>query len=68
MLPESHRFAGERLAIEEFNAKNQTVKIDHWYSLRDRIFRDHRWIQQMYVAHDLRAINAHQAELQEWAV
>jgi hypothetical protein len=64
MLPESHRFAGERLAIEEFNAKNQTVKIDHWYSLRDRIFRDYRWIQQMYVAHDFRAINACQAELE----
>ncbi len=61
-LPEHHRFAGERLAIEEFNRENQMVKIDHWYSLHDRIFRDYRWIQQMYVAHDLAAINDYCAE------
>jgi hypothetical protein len=58
-LPENHRFAGERLAIEEFNLENQNVKIDRWYSLCDRIFRDYRWVQQMYVAHDLAAIESH---------
>jgi len=56
-LPENHRFGGERLAIDEFNDENQFVKIDRWYSLCDRIFRDRRWVQQMYVAHDLTAIN-----------
>ena len=33
------------------------MKIDRWYSLCDRIFRDRRWVQQMYVAHDLTVIN-----------
>jgi len=61
-LPENHRFAGERLAIEEFNLENHNVKIDRWHSLCDRIFRDYRWIQQMYVAHDLAAINNYHAE------
>jgi hypothetical protein len=56
-LTENHRFAGERLAIEEFNSESEFVKIDRWYSLCGRIFRDLRWVQQMYVAHDLAAIN-----------
>jgi hypothetical protein len=54
---EYHRFAGERLAIEDFNLQNQWVKIDHWYSLCDRIFRDYPWVQKMYIAHDIAAVN-----------
>jgi hypothetical protein len=61
-LPENHRFAGERLAIEEFNDETQFVKIDRWHSLSNRIFRDYRWIQQMYIAHDLAAINNFRAQ------
>jgi hypothetical protein len=56
-LLENHRFAGERLAIEEFNGESQFVKIDRWHSLSNRIFRDYRWVQQMYIAHNLAAIN-----------
>jgi hypothetical protein len=56
-LTENHRFAGERLAIEELNYESEFVKIDRWYALCNRIFRDHRWVQQMYVAHDFAAIN-----------
>jgi hypothetical protein len=59
---EYHRFAGERLAIEDFNRENQFVKIDHWYALCSRIFRDYGWIQKMYVAHDIASINNYYAE------
>jgi hypothetical protein len=61
-LLENHRFAGERLAIEEFNSETEFVKIDRWHSLCNRIFRDYRWIQQMYIAHDLAAINNFRSE------
>ena len=57
MLPQNHRFAGERLAIEEFNRENDSIKIDSWYALRNRIFRDLLWVHMMYVAHDLAAIS-----------
>ena len=59
---EYHRFAGERLAIEDFNRENQWVKIDHWYALCSRIFRDYPWVQKMYVAHDIAAINNYHIE------
>jgi hypothetical protein len=61
-LPQSHRFAGERLAIDEFNEETLSVKIDRWYALSNRIFRDYRWVQQMYVAHNLAAISGFQSE------
>jgi len=57
MLPQNHRFAGERLAIEEFNRENDSIKIDSWYALRNRIFRDLLWVHMMYAAHDLVAIS-----------
>jgi hypothetical protein len=54
----NHEFAGERLAITEFNAANTMVKIDKWRGLaNNRVFREHSWIDQMYVAHDLEAIS-----------
>jgi len=59
---EYHRFAGERLAIEDFNSESQWVKIDHWNALCGRIFRDYPWVQKMYVAHDIAAINKYHAE------
>ncbi|MGA2351508.1 MAG: hypothetical protein ABSF70_13815 [Terracidiphilus sp.] len=59
---EYHRFAGERLAIEDFNHENQWTKIDHWYALCSRIFRDYAWVKQMYVAHDIATINDYHAE------
>src|ERR1700686_1864305 len=30
-LPWCHRFAGERLAIDEFNRDSLDTRIDHWY-------------------------------------
>lgn len=54
-----HRFAGELLAIDEFNQANSNVKIDRWRGLRSgRIFQGSDWIEKMYIAHDLEAISA----------
>lgn len=54
-----HRFAGELLAIDEFNASTDDVKIDLWRGLRGgRIFPEAEWIEKMYIAHDLTAIGA----------
>jgi hypothetical protein len=55
----SHRFAGELLAIEEFNRESDDVKIDRWRGLAgDRPFPEAGWLRKMYMAHDLRAISA----------
>ncbi|MCA9246768.1 MAG: hypothetical protein KDA42_06620 [Planctomycetales bacterium] len=54
----SHKFAGELLAIQEFNERNEQVKIDRWRSCRKQcVFKDNPWIDKMYVAHDLEAIS-----------
>ena len=53
-----HRFAGELLAISEFNCASADVKIDRWRGLRGgRIFPESDWIEKMYIAHDLAAID-----------
>ena len=53
----NHRFAGELLAIEEFNKENPLIKIDRWRGVRkDRVFVEQSWLDRMYVAHDLGAI------------
>jgi hypothetical protein len=57
VLFHNHKFAGELLAIEEFNAENERVKVDIWRGLeKNRPFFDSMWIKQMYVAHDLAAL------------
>jgi len=54
----NHRFAGELLAIDEFNEANPLVKIDHWRGLKTgRVFTEEPWLGQMYIAHDLEAIS-----------
>jgi hypothetical protein len=51
-----HRFAGELLAIDEFNAADDEVKIDVWAGVRDyRPFYRAAYLGKMYVAHDLAA-------------
>jgi hypothetical protein len=51
-----HRFAGELLAIDEFNAADHEVKIDVWAGVRDyRPFYGEAYLSRMYVAHDLEA-------------
>lgn len=52
-----HRFAGEYLAIEDFNQRSELVKIDRWRGLRHhRPFPDQRWLMRMWVAYDLEAM------------
>jgi hypothetical protein len=53
-----HRFAGEILAIEEFNASQDRVKIDGWRGIeKHRPFHDAHWLKKMYVAHDVDSIS-----------
>lgn len=50
----NHQFAGELLAIAEFNAVSEFVKIDRWHGVRSgRPFPERAYLEQMYVAHDL---------------
>lgn len=54
----NHKFAGELLAINEFNQLQPDVKIDVWRGLPDgRVFFENPWLRNMYVAHDLAAIS-----------
>ncbi len=54
----NHRYAGELLAIDEFNQKNPLVKIDVWRGVKkNRVFPSQAWLEKMYVVHDLDAIN-----------
>ncbi|MGH8771560.1 MAG: hypothetical protein ACRD8U_08460 [Pyrinomonadaceae bacterium] len=53
-----HKFAGELLAIEEFNQENSAVKIDRWYGVRREVaFPERSYLDQLFVAHDLDAIS-----------
>ncbi|MBV8739929.1 MAG: hypothetical protein JO007_22285 [Alphaproteobacteria bacterium] len=54
----NHRWAGELLAIEEFNRSCDFVKIDHWYNLKsDKPFPEAYYWEKLMVAHDLEAIS-----------
>lgn len=56
--PANHKFAGELLAIREFNQQDSPVKIDRWRGLRsNRPFFEAPWLKNMYMAHDLEAIS-----------
>jgi hypothetical protein len=55
----SHRFAGELLAIDEFNRANDHVKIDRWRGIEcDRPFPEASFLRKMYMVHDLRTISS----------
>jgi hypothetical protein len=55
----NHRFAGEFLAIEEFNRAQDRVKIDIWRGIwKNRPFSESPWLRNMYMAHDLEAISS----------
>ncbi len=57
-LPFTHCFAGELLAISEFNCSNAAVKIDHWRGIsKMRPFPEAGWLNRMFIAHDLEAIS-----------
>ena len=50
----NHQFAGELLAIHEFNQENKGVKIDRWYGVRNsRPFPERSFLEKLYVAHDI---------------
>ncbi len=54
----NHRFAGELLAIDEFNESHSGVKIDRWHGVRaGRPFPEHAYLDRLYVAHDLDSIS-----------
>jgi hypothetical protein len=55
----SHAFAGELLAIDEFNRNHDHVKIDRWRGVKsDRPFPEASYLQKMYMAHDLKSISS----------
>jgi hypothetical protein len=54
----NHRWAGELLAIHEFNETSAAVKIDRWRGLSfNRPFPNAMWLPRMYVAHDIAGIS-----------
>jgi hypothetical protein len=54
----NHRWAGEILAIDEFNAESRNVKIDRWRGIRaGRPFHEAHWLDAMYMAHNLDLIS-----------
>ena len=56
-LDRCHRWAGELLAIEEFNDKHTDLKIDQWRGLRNgRPFPEQPWIDRMFMCHDFVSI------------
>jgi hypothetical protein len=56
----NHQFAGELLAISEFNKSTDEVRIDKWRGVRkERPFPEASWLEKMYVAHDIAAITQH---------
>lgn len=58
-----HRFAGELLAIQEFNDTNTAVKIDRWHGLGGgRPFPDQGYLGNIYIAHDLASISRARAD------
>jgi hypothetical protein len=56
----NHRWAGELLAIREFNNTYENVKIDKWYGIRiGKPFPEAHYWNKMMVAHDLSAISSY---------
>jgi len=59
----NHNFAGELLAINEFNDSDGGVKIDPWRGVgKHRPFPDSPWLRRMFIAHDLKAISNFRAD------
>ncbi len=56
----THRWAGELLAIEEFNKTCDFVKIDRWYNIKaGKPFPEAYHWDKLMVAHDLAAISSY---------
>jgi hypothetical protein len=57
-FPRVHRYAGELLAIEEFNEREPDTKIVEWRGLKNhRPFPEESCLEKMFIAHDLTAIS-----------
>jgi hypothetical protein len=57
-LERCHRWAGELLAIDEFNENHAHLKIDRWRGVRhNRPFPELPWIDRMFMCHDLESIS-----------
>ena len=53
----SHKAAGELLAIDEFNARQESVYIDRWHGVANGVpFPESSYYNKMYIAHDELAI------------
>jgi hypothetical protein len=53
-LDAHNSYCGELLAVNEFNAENESRKIEHnAFLANSRIFRKSRWIEQMFFLHVL---------------
>jgi hypothetical protein len=53
-LPSNTQFAGELLAIKEFNDENRLRKIDFdWNLVHQRVFKHAEWLTHMYKVHVL---------------
>jgi len=73
-----HRFAGEMLAVDEFNQTNHHVKIDQWrgagFAGREdshgivRPFPERTYLKKLYVAHDLEGISKIALERKTWVL
>lgn len=60
----NHSFAGELLAIDEFNLETAAVKIDRWRGIQEfTAFSDSLWASQMYIAHQLAVTPTSRREL-----
>jgi hypothetical protein len=54
----NHRFAGELLAIDEFNRASDRVKVDRWRGIQaGRPFPEADWLMGMYLAHNIALIS-----------
>ena len=59
----NHRWAGEFLAISEFNDANDDIKIDRWYGVRNgRPFPERGIFDKMFIAHNLKEISGARLE------
>jgi hypothetical protein len=54
----NHQWAGEFLAINEFNEKHPMFKIDRWHGVKhDKPFPERKYWDKFFVAHDLQKIS-----------
>jgi hypothetical protein len=63
-----HQYAGELLAVAEFNERETDIKIVEWRGLkRNRPFPEEGWLERMFMAHDLAAISRCSLNRRPWS-